>query len=228
MMWDTTSAAVIIGAYFIGAVPSAYIAARFSNGIDIRAHGSGNLGVSNIYHQGGFWLAAPVVLYDVIIKGAVPIIIASDKILDLGLDIEVTAAFAALMGHHWSVFVKFRGGRGMAAVMGAMITLSWPLPFLYALPALIGLLRKGDSAIWWMLAALILPIWTLVLGLEIEITWFTIAFVIAVIVKRLLSNRKMGGEADLPDIPFKSLVRNRLLYDRDISNRQEWIDRIPK
>ena len=109
-----------------------------------------------------------------------------------------------------------------------MITLSWPLPFLYALPALIGLLRKGDSAIWWMLAALILPIWTLVLGLEIEITWFTIAFVIAVIVKRLLSNRKMGGEADLPDIPFKSLVRNRLLYDRDISNRQEWIDRIPK
>ena len=228
MMWDTTSAAVIIGAYFIGAVPSAYIAARFASGIDIRSHGSGNMGVSNIYRQGGFWLAAPVVLYDVIIKGAVPIIIASDKVLDLGLDVEVTAAFAAIMGHHWSAFVKFRGGRGMAAVMGAMITLSWPLPFLYALPALFGLLRKGDSAIWWALAALILPIWTLILGLEKEITWFAIAFLAAIIVKRLLSNRKMGGEADLPDIPFRELIRNRLLYDRDISNRQEWIDRIPK
>jgi hypothetical protein len=38
----------------------------------------------------------------------------------------------------------------------------------------------------------------------------------------------MGGEADLPDIPLRELLRNRLLYDRDISNRQEWIDRIPK
>ena len=159
-MWDTTSVTVIIGAYFIGAVPSAYIAARFASGIDIRSHGSGNIGVSNIFRQGGFWLAAPVVLYDVVVKGAVPIIIASDKVLDLGLDVEVTAAFAAIMGHHWSAFVKFRGGRGMAAVMGAMVTLSWPLPFLYALPALFGFLRKGDSAIWWALAALILPIWT--------------------------------------------------------------------
>ena len=116
----------------------------------------------------------------------------------------------------------------MAAVMGAMVTLSWPLPFLYALPALFGFLRKGDSAIWWALAALILPIWTLLLGLQKEITWFTIAFLAAIIVKRLLSNRKMGSESDLPDIPFRELIRNRLLYDRDISNRQEWIDRIPK
>ncbi|NQW17494.1 MAG: glycerol-3-phosphate acyltransferase [Chloroflexi bacterium] len=228
MMWDTTSTIVIIGAYLIGAVPSAYLAARFKSGIDIRSHGSGNIGVSNLYRQGGFWLAAPVVLYDVIIKGSVPVIIASSKVLDLGLDVEVTAAFAAIMGHHWSAFAKFRGGRGMATVMGAMITLSWPLPFLYALPALFGWWRKGDSAIWWALSAIILPVWTVVLRLDIEVTWFTIAFVIAVVVKRLLSNRKMGGEADLPDIPLRQLIRNRLLYDRDISNRQEWIDRTPE
>ena len=117
----------------------------------------------------------------------------------------------------------------MAAVLGALITLNWPLPILYSSPALLGwLLRKGDSASWWALSALLLPIWTLVLRLDSAITWFTIAFVIAVAIKRLISNQQMGSEDDLPHVSTRELIRNRLLYDRDIRNRQQWIDRIPK
>ena len=129
-MWDAEAIAVIVGAYLVGSVPSAYLVARLWSGIDIRRYGSGTLGVSNLYVQSGFWVALPVLLFDTIVKGAIPVIIASGKVLDLGLEVEVAVGLAAVVGHSWSVFLKFNGGRGIATVLCVLITLNAPLPFL--------------------------------------------------------------------------------------------------
>ncbi len=226
-MWDAEAMAVIIGAYLIGSVPSAYLVARLWSGIDIRRYGSGNVGISNVYVQSGFKATVPVVLFDTIIKGAVPVIVASDKVLDLGLDVEVAAGIAAVAGHGWSIFVKFRGGRGIATVLGVLITLNAPLPFLYGLPAFVGWRLKGDSGLWWGVATLGLPLWTIILRLDSEITYLGLAFIGLTVLKRLLSNGLTGVDASGERIPWSNLLFNRLVYDRDISNRQEWINRIP-
>ena len=226
-MWDAEAFALIVGAYLLGSVPSAYLVARWWSGIDIRRYGSGNVGISNVYVQSGFKATVPVVLFDTIIKGAVPVIIASDKVLDLGLGVEVAVGLAAVVGHSWSVLVKFRGGRGIAAVLGVLITLNAPLPFLYGLPAFLGWRLKGDSGLWWGAATLGLPLWTLVLRLESEITYLALAFIGLTVLKRLLSNGLAGVDASGERIPWSNLLFNRLVYDRDISNRQEWISRTP-
>ena len=226
-MWDAEAIAVIAGAFLLGSVPSAYLVARLWSGIDIRRYGSGNVGISNVYVQSGFKATMPVVLFDTIVKGAVPVIIASDKVLDLGLDVEVAAGFAAVVGHSWSVFMKFRGGRGIATVLGVLITLNAPLPFIYGLPAFVGWRLKGDSGLWWGVATLGMPIWTLILRLDIEITYLALAFIGLTVLKRLLSNGLSGVDASGERIPWSNLFFNRLVYDRDIGNREEWINRIP-
>ena len=226
-MWDAEAIAVIIGAYLIGSVPSAYLVARLWSGIDIRRYGSGNVGISNIYVQSGFKATVPVVLFDTIVKGAVPVIIASGKVLDLGLDVEVAAGFAAVVGHSWSVFVKFRGGRGIATVLGVLITLNAPLPFLYGLPAFVGWRLKGDSGLWWGVATLGLPLWTIILRSDHEITYIGLAFIGLTLVKRLLSNGLSSSDVERAGTSWSRVLFNRLVYDRDISNRQEWISRTP-
>ena len=226
-MWDAEAIALIAGAYLVGSVPFAYLVTRLWSGIDIRRYGSGNVGISNVYVQSGFKATMPVVLFDTIVKGAVPVIIASDKVLDLGLGVEVAAGFAAVAGHSWSVFVKFRGGRGIATVLGVLITLNAPLPFLYGLPAFVGWRLKGDSGLWWGVATLGMPLWTLILRLDIEITYLALAFIGLTVLKRLLSNGLSGVDASGERIPWSNLFFNRLVYDRDIGNREEWINRIP-
>ena len=226
-MWDAEAIALIAGAYLVGSVPFAYLVTRLWSGIDIRRYGSGNVGISNVYVQSGFKATMPVVLFDTIVKGAVPVIIASDKVLDLGLGVEVAAGFAAVAGHSWSVFVKFRGGRGIATVLGVLITLNAPLPFLYGLPAFVGWRLKGDSGLWWGVATLGMPLWTLILRLDIEITYLALAFIGLTVLKRLLSNGLSGVDASGARIPWSNLFFNRLVYDRDIGNREEWINRIP-
>ena len=226
-MWDAQSITLIVGSYLIGAIPSAYLIVRLFRGIDIRRYGSGSAGISNVFVQAGLKAAVPLVLFDTIVKGSVPVILASDLVFDMGLTVEVTAAFASIAGHNWSVFMRFRGGRGLATASGAMVTLNWPLPVLYSQAALLGLIFRKDSAIGWAISAITLPAWALVLRLESEIVYFTLAFVGMVFIKRLLSNPMVGIGHESEKIPLPRLIVNRLILDRDIADRSEWIRRIP-
>ena len=105
---------LIAAAYLVGSIPTSYLVGRLAKGIDIREHGSRNIGVSNLTAQVGAYWAAPVITFDILVKGALPVVIASDRILGLGLDVEVAAGLAGIVGHNWSIFSGFKGGRGMA------------------------------------------------------------------------------------------------------------------
>lgn len=120
---------LIIGAYLLGSVPWGYILCRAVKKIDIRKHGSGNIGATNIYRVSGGPLAAAVLLLD-IGKGLLPVIAA--KSLSMTPPVIITAGIAAVTGHSFSIFLKGKGGKGVSTSFGVVIAL-FPVPALIAL-----------------------------------------------------------------------------------------------
>ncbi len=112
--------AIIIG-YLLGSIPSVYIAARLATGKDIRKMGGGNVGGLNLYREVGPWPALPAGIVD-LGKGAASVAIAY-WLLNLPPLFVLLAGLAAIVGHNWMVFLKFSGGKGMGAAIGALAVL---------------------------------------------------------------------------------------------------------
>ena len=113
-------ASVIIG-YLLGSFPAAYIIAKYRKGIDIREVGVRNMGGANVIREVGKWAGALTLVFD-IGKGAVSIYIA--QLLGVSLPWVLAAGFAAMLGHNYPVYIGFRGGKGIATVMGIFFVLS--------------------------------------------------------------------------------------------------------
>lgn len=219
---DTLLAVVVIAcAYLVGSIPGSYLVGRLAKGVDIREHGSKNSGASNLSAQVGAWWAVPVVPFDVLVKGALPVVIASEKVLGLGLGIEVAAGIAGIAGHNWSVFSGFHGGRGMATVLGATGALNFPLLIVYGSVAALGVLFTPwkDSAVWWMIAVVLMPAWAALLNLPVEVVWFAVAFAVVTAAKRMMSNTLKGRDGTVTP----GLLWTRLVFDRDIAGREAWL-----
>ena len=113
-----TTIVTIIIAYLLGSIPFAYIIARMKKGVDIRDIGGGNAGALNVYRQVGPPYGLAVLATD-IGKGALAILVAGW--MDLSLNWVCVAGFAVIIGHNWPVFLKFRGGKGAATVIGVLL-----------------------------------------------------------------------------------------------------------
>ena len=112
---------VIVPSYAIGAIPSSYIVGAVFHGIDLREHGSRNLGAANTYRVLGVKSAVPVLLFD-ILKGFVAVRYFADFGGNSFL-FPLLAAFVVVIGHNYSIFVKFAGGKGVATTAGAFLAL---------------------------------------------------------------------------------------------------------
>ncbi len=124
---------VALGAYLLGGIPFSYLAGRRVAGIDLREHGSGNLGATNTFRILGPRVAAAVLACDVA-KGAVPVLAATR--LDLPGDVPahalgLVAMFFAILGHMYSPWLRLSGGKGIATSAGAFAALE-PWAFLGA------------------------------------------------------------------------------------------------
>ncbi len=127
---------VITIAYLLGSIPWAYIITRLATGQDIRRLGSGNVGANNVYRHVGLKAAIPVAIFDVG-KGAAAVAVAHWL---LGVPFHepyllvLLAGIAVVAGHTWSVYLKFTGGNGLSATIGALaIILPWELLIVIAL-----------------------------------------------------------------------------------------------
>ncbi|HUV35536.1 MAG TPA: glycerol-3-phosphate 1-O-acyltransferase PlsY [Patescibacteria group bacterium] len=112
---------VVVPSYGIGAIPSSYIVGTVFHGIDLREHGSRNLGAANTYRVLGARSAVPVLMFD-ILKGFVAVRVfagfgGQDFLFPL------LAAFFVVLGHNYSIFVRFSGGKGVATTAGAFLAL---------------------------------------------------------------------------------------------------------
>jgi glycerol-3-phosphate acyltransferase PlsY len=112
----------LLASYFLGAIPTSYILSRLFAGIDLRQHGSGNLGATNLYRVLGWKYAIPAALID-ITKGVIPVLVFAPQVSDSQL-LALACGVAAIIGHVFSVFVGFKGGKGVATAAGVMLGLA--------------------------------------------------------------------------------------------------------
>jgi glycerol-3-phosphate acyltransferase PlsY len=140
--------AIVIG-YFLGSIPSAYLAGRLRKGIDIREVGSKNMGAMNVFYQVGRMEAVLVTLVD--LGKGIGAILLMRWLLDIPLNstfdfLTGLTAVAAIIGHIFPVFLKFRGGKGAATAIGVLIFLMpWAVPFLFIVFAITLLITRNPT-----------------------------------------------------------------------------------
>ena len=117
-----TAVELLLAAYVIGAIPTSYVVARWVRGIDLREHGSRNLGATNVFRVLGWKYAIPVGAFDVA-KGALPVMVFGPLVPELRY-FGAWCGLAAVLGHTLSPFVRFKGGKGVATAAGMLLALA--------------------------------------------------------------------------------------------------------
>ena len=158
---------LIFGSYIVGSFPTSIIVGRFAKGIDIRDHGSGNAGGTNVFRVLGWKPALVVITFDVF-KGwlpaaaLAPVLFNSQPIPDLGV-LQILCGFAAVLGHTYTIFAGFQGGKGVGTLGGVLLAL-FPTAFPFCLAvAVLTIVLTGYVSLASILASSALPVFLLVL-----------------------------------------------------------------
>jgi glycerol-3-phosphate acyltransferase PlsY len=216
---------LIIGAYLLGSVPTAYLVAKWRRGIDIRRFGSGNVGAANIVATGSRWSSLIVIIFD-LAKGMAPVYVA--QTINLGSYQQVVVGLAAISGHNWPVFLRFSGGRGILTTLGVVFVLAPWLALALTVLAF-AWLPFGQFSLGTLIALILLPVlsWFLrgTFGFEepLTVTLGFVAILLLLIVRRLTAPRTELSAT----VSQGELIVNRLLFDRDIKDRKAWVKRAP-
>ena len=196
------SIAIVIG-YLIGSVPFPYIAGRLKKGVDIRQVGGGNMGAVNVAREIGLAAGISVLIAD-IGKGALAVYIA--RWLGLPLLWIFVAGFAAVVGHNWTVFLKFRGGKGAATTLGVLLAL-FPLEAGISFVIIVIILIITSNIRLAVFAGLaFLPLITWVYNQPGSVIAYTLAMPLVTGLRSLVSFRKERTEP---------ATRRNLIFDRE-------------
>ena len=150
--------ALLIG-YLMGSIPFGILLTRLGGAGDLRAIGSGNIGATNVLRTGRKGLAALTLLLDML-KGTAAVLLAEAIWPETGQ----IAAIGAFLGHLWPVWIRFRGGKGVATLLGVMLGLHWPSALVYAAVWLGTLALTRYSSLSGMLAGVSAPVAAAALG----------------------------------------------------------------
>lgn len=149
---NATALSLAIG-YLLGSIPFGLVLTRLTGAGDLRAIGSGNIGATNVLRTGRKGLAAATLLLDMA-KGAAAVMIGQRY----GADQAVIGGVAAFIGHVYPVWLKFRGGKGVATMLGITLALNWVLGIVFAVVWLAALAVTRISSVSGMAAAVSAPI----------------------------------------------------------------------
>tara|TARA_E500000305_G_scaffold23532_1_gene17733 strand:+ start:1577 stop:2167 length:591 start_codon:yes stop_codon:yes gene_type:complete len=147
------AAALAVG-YLLGSIPFGLIITRFAGLGDIRDIGSGNIGATNALRTGNKWVAGGTFLGDMA-KGAAAVLLARQ----FGPDLAVIAAFGALVGHLFPVWLRFKGGKGISTYIGILLALAWPVGLLFCATWLVVALIFRMSSLSALVASLLSPVY---------------------------------------------------------------------
>ena len=149
-------------AYVVGAIPIGYLIARVFGVTDIRSHGSGTIGATNVLRTAGR-LPGVLTLFGDVVKGWLAVVLAG-RVGGGAVEALAVGAVAAVVGNCWSIFLGFRGGKGVATGLGALLRLA-PLPTLAALPVfLVVVITTRFVSLGSLLGAACVPFGALALG----------------------------------------------------------------
>ncbi|MGA1798154.1 glycerol-3-phosphate 1-O-acyltransferase PlsY [Sphingomonas sp. 4RDLI-65] len=151
ILWVAPTLSLVLS-YLLGSIPFGVILTRLGGAGDLRTIGSGNIGATNVLRTGRKGLAAATLLLDMA-KGAVAVLLVAHLFPGNAL----LAAAGAFIGHCYPVWLKFKGGKGVATLMGIVVALHWPLGLVYAIVWLGLLAGLRISSVAGMAAALSAP-----------------------------------------------------------------------
>ncbi len=152
-----------LAAYLMGSFPTAYLLVRALKGGDIRRQGSGNVGALNAFHQIGLWGAGLVFLVDAG-KGAVAVLLPAWA--DAGDGFIYLSAVSVVIGHNWPVFLRLRGGKGAATILGISLAILPELTLISLGPTLLVILLTRNVVTGVGVGFILLNTLTVVTGQE--------------------------------------------------------------
>jgi glycerol-3-phosphate acyltransferase PlsY len=195
-MGDFRLAGLLTLGYLSGGIPTGYLVVKRLKGYDIRTRGSGNPGTANVYRNAGPVAGAITLLVDAA-KGFVPVALCHHLLPGQPL-LAIAVGAAAVFGHNWTVFLGFKGGKGVATSAGVFLALM-PLPMAAAIVAFALAVRlSGHISVGSMTGAGVLPVAAFALGApRADVAAATAAFLLIVFkhvpnIRRLIQNREHG------------------------------------
>ena len=191
---------LLIFSYLLGSVPFGFVVAYFVKHIDIRNYGSGNIGATNVFRVIGKRWGIFVFALD-FLKGLIPLMIAQ-AIGDFPNFVIILAAILVVCGHNWTVFLRFKGGKGVATSVGAVCGLALIFPYLFI--AVLVAIMSWVVFFYWLryvsvaslVSALAFFVSTLCFALPLEIKIFAFVLFIFIVLrhKKNIKNLLSGKE----------------------------------
>lgn len=154
---------LIFAGYLLGSIPFGVLLTRWFGAGDLRQIGSGNIGATNVLRTGRKGLAAATLILDGA-KGAVAVLLARHFVPQLGDHAAMIAGASAMIGHCYPIWLRFRGGKGVATLLGLSLALAWPIGLVFALIWLGSVIIMRISSLGGMLGAISAPIAAALLG----------------------------------------------------------------
>jgi len=190
----------LVISYLIGSIPTAYIIGKLYKKIDIRLYGSGNVGATNAFRVLGKGPGIAVLVIDAF-KGIIPTTIVADALGLEGVLYRVVLGVVAVAGHNWTVFLQFKGGKGIATSLGVLIGLTIkiaairPVLFFSILSWLAVFLTTGFVSLSSIVAAILLPVLMVISNQPLELVSLGIIFCVLVIIRHRPNIKKLlSGE----------------------------------
>jgi len=175
--------------YLLGSIPFGLILTRAAGGPDIRAIGSGNIGATNVLRTGRKGLAAATLLCDML-KGTLAVLVTA---LCAGADAALAAGLGAFLGHLFPVWLKFKGGKGVATYIGLLIGLAWPGALIFCAIWLSVAAVSGYSSLAALIASALTPLALWGLGQPADAALFLLLSALLWIMHRANIARLLNG-----------------------------------
>jgi len=214
---------LLVGGYLMGSIPAAYLAARWSRRIDIRQYGSGNVGGANLFKISAKWIAVIVGLFDI---GKAMLAVWVAHLIGLDIAQQVAIGIAGVVGHNWPVFLRFNGGRGISTIMGVALIvpllnglIPWSLIAFMAI-MIANVLTVRNIPLGIGIAVAVMPIVSWAVGEPLTLILGFVAMFLIMVIRRLTPPRTQASAS----VTTGELLLNRLLFDRDIRDREAWIN----
>lgn len=200
--------AIFFLSYIIGSIPFSFTIAKLFKGIDIRKLGTKNVGAMNIISVAGMFPGIIALLFD-ISKGALVVHLTNKITEDIG--VSLTSGLFTVIGHNWPIFLKFKGGKGVATTIGILLLISpFSLLILYLIAIPIIILIINDSYMSASIGFLILPLILWFLEKNIWFVIFGILIALIIVIRHLNEIRTyFEGRRELNPIVTK--LRNYIL-----------------
>jgi glycerol-3-phosphate acyltransferase PlsY len=205
ILWIAPTATLILG-YLLGSIPFGVLLTRAGGAGDLRHIGSGNIGATNVLRTGRKGLAAATLLLDVA-KGAAAVWLCEWLFPGEG----IIAAAAAFLGHCYPVWLRFKGGKGVATMMGIVLALHWPMGLVYAVVWLGLLASVRISSVAGMAAAVSAPVSGAVFG-RFDLVMLLLA-ITAIVLWKHAENIERLANGDEPRIGRKDTAGEGALQD---------------